>query len=581
MFWCGMPGGCSYWRSGKTLPPLFADGWREGQPFRLKLMAAGDSFYIATPIFYVNDVPHIGHAYTEVAADVLARWHRQSGDDTWLLTGTDEHGQKILRTAVANDTTPQAWADKLVNESWLPLLDAINISNDDFIRTTDARHETAVKIFLQKLYDDGFIYSGEYEGYYCVGCEEYKQLDDLVESASGDYAGKLVCKIHSIPIEVLNERNYFFRMSDFQQKLLDLYESRPDFIQPESVRNEIMQFVKSGLKDLSISRSSFDWGIKIPWDDDHVVYVWFEALLNYITAIGYGTDDEQFRRRWPAVQLVGKDIARFHAVIWPAMLMAAELEVPKKVFGHGWLLVGGEKMSKSKLTGIAPKQITDTFGVDAFRYYFMSAISFGSDGSFSWEDLSARYHAELANGFGNLASRVIAMINRYFDGVVPAASGYTDADLAIQQTVLAASNNADEAIERFAIHEALASIWTVVEALNGYITVQEPWALSKDPAQRERLGTVLYTTAEGLRSLAVLLSPVIPESAEKLWSALGATGLGTLTEQSIPDAGRWGQLLPGSVVQTIAPLFPRIESAEPTMPAPASPAGASPTAVTA
>ena len=286
-------------------------------------MAAGDSFYIATPIFYVNDVPHIGHAYTEVAADVLARWHRQSGDDTWLLTGTDEHGQKILRTAVANDTTPQAWADKLVEEAWLPLLETINIRNDDFIRTTDKRHEEAVTIFLQKLYDDGYIYSGEYEGYYCVGCEEYKQLDDLMETETGDYAGQLVCKIHSRPIEVLKEKNYFFRMSDFQQRLLDLYEERPDFIQPESVRNEILQFVKQGLSDLSISRSSFDWGIKIPWDDSHVLYVWFDALLNYITAIGYGVDEEEFQRRWPATQLVGKDIARFHAVIWPAMLMAA------------------------------------------------------------------------------------------------------------------------------------------------------------------------------------------------------------------------------------------------------------------
>jgi len=525
-------------------------------------MAAGDSFYIATPIFYVNDVPHIGHAYTEVAADVLARWHRQSGDDTWLLTGTDEHGQKILRTAVANDTTPQAWADKLVEEAWLPLLETINIQNDDFIRTTDERHEAAVTIFLQKLYDDGFIYSGEYEGYYCVGCEEYKQLDDLMETADGDYAGQLVCKIHGRPIEVLKETNYFFRMSDFQQKLLDLYTARPDFIQPESVRNEILQFVKQGLSDLSISRSSFDWGIKIPWDHSHVVYVWFDALLNYISAIGYGTDDEEFTRRWPATQLVGKDIARFHAVIWPAMLMAAGLEVPKQVFGHGWLLVGGEKMSKSKLTGIAPSQITDTFGVDAFRYYFMSAISFGQDGSFSWEDLSARYHSELANGFGNLASRVIAMINRYYDGVVPAPGEYTEADLAIQKVVAAAAEKADASIDKLAIHEAIAAIWTIVDELNGYITIQEPWVLAKGDETRERLGTVLYTTADGLRALAVLLSPIIPEATAKLWTALGAlSGLGELTDQVVVDAGHWAQLPIGSRVGTLDALFPRIETA--------------------
>jgi methionyl-tRNA synthetase len=520
-------------------------------------MAAADSFYLTTPIFYVNDVPHIGHAYTEVAADVITRWHRQAGDDTWLLTGTDEHGQKILRTAVANDTSPKEWADKLVAEAWLPLLETINIRNDDFIRTTDERHEKGVLIFLQKLYDDGYIYSGEYEGYYCVGCEEYKQLDDLDEAEDGEFAGQKLCKIHTRPVEVLKERNYFFRMSDFQDRLLDLYESNPQFIQPESVRNEIIQFVKQGLSDLSVSRSSFDWGIKIPWDESHVLYVWFDALLNYATAIGYGVDDEQFTRHWPATHLVGKDIARFHAVIWPAMLMAAGLEVPKQVFGHGWLLVGGEKMSKSKLTGIAPSQITETFGSDAFRYYFMSAISFGQDGSFSWEDLSARYQAELANGFGNLASRVTAMVNRYYAGVLPTPAEYSEADLAIQATVAKAAVDADAAISSLAIHEAIAAIWTIVEELNGYITVQEPWVLAKSDETRERLGTVLYTAAEGLRALAVLLSPVIPEATAKLWAALGAPG--AVDEQPVREAGKWGQLAPGSAISTLEPLFPRIE----------------------
>ena len=518
-------------------------------------MPAGDPFYIATPIFYVNDVPHIGHAYTEVAADVLARWHRQGGDDTWLLTGTDEHGQKILRTAVANDTTPKEWADRLVTDAWLPLLATINIANDDFIRTTDERHERAVTIFLQKLYDDGFIYSGEYEGYYCVGCEEYKQLDDLLETADGDFAGQLVCKIHGRPVEILKEKNYFFRMSEFQQKLLDLYESQPDFIQPESVRNEIISFVKQGLDDLSISRSSFDWGIQIPWDHSHVVYVWFDALLNYISAIGYGTDTENFERRWPAVQLVGKDIARFHAVIWPAMLMAAGLPVPRRVFGHGWLLVGGEKMSKSKLTGIAPSEITDTFGVDAFRYYFMRAISFGQDGSFSWEDLSARYQAELANGFGNLASRVIAMVTRYRSGVIPTGVELTETDQAIFATGLRVTAEADAAIERLAIHEALASIWTLVDELNGYITIQEPWALSKDPANAERLDAVLFTIVRGLGTLAVLLSPVMPDAAAKLWTALGGTG--EVADQNVRFASEWEG--GPSVSPLLTSLFPRIE----------------------
>ncbi|MDQ1548359.1 MAG: methionyl-tRNA synthetase, partial [Microbacteriaceae bacterium] len=350
----------------------------------------------------------------------------------------------------------------------------------------------------------------------------------------------------------------------FQQRLLDLYEARPHFVQPESVRNEIIQFVKQGLDDLSISRSSFDWGIKIPWDDTHVVYVWFEALLNYITAIGYGTDDANFARRWPATQLVGKDIARFHAVIWPAMLMAADLEPPKQVFGHGWLLVGGEKMSKSKLTGIAPSQITDTFGVDAFRYYFMSAIHFGQDGSFSWEDLSARYQAELANGFGNLASRVVAMVNRYYAGVVPAPSDDTEAETRVQNVVALAVTHADAAIGRLAIDEAISSIWTIVDELNGYITVQEPWVLAKSDETRERLGTVLYTAAEGLRALAVLLSPVIPDATAKLWEALGAEpALGQLLDQPLTDAGRWAQLAVGSTVSPLEALFPRIETPEP------------------
>ena len=516
-------------------------------------MAAGDSFYITTPIFYVNDVPHIGHAYTEVAADVLARWHRQRGDDTWLLTGTDEHGQKILRTAVANDTTPQAWADKLVEDAWKPLLQTIDISNDDFIRTTEPRHEKAVALFLQRLYDDGHIYSGEYEGYYCVGCEEYKQIDDLMETPDGDYAGQLVCKIHGRPVEILKEKNYFFRMSAFEDRLLDLYENTPDFVQPSSVRNEIIQFVKQGLDDLSISRSSFDWGIKVPWDDSHVVYVWFDALLNYITAVGYGTDDEQFERRWPAVHLVGKDIARFHAVIWPAMLMAAGLEVPRGVFGHGWLLVGGEKMSKSKLTGIAPSQITDTFGSDAFRYYFLSAITFGQDGSFSWEDLSARYQAELANGFGNLASRVIAMVIKYFDGSIPAA----ELDPVITEIEKRVTDAANTQIDAFAINEALATIWELVDALNGYITDTEPWALAKDPAQRERLESVLATAVHGLGTLAVLLAPVLPKATARLWEAIG--GSGTVESQRIDRAWEFDG---GSRVTALeASLFPRIEEA--------------------
>ncbi|WP_336651848.1 MULTISPECIES: methionine--tRNA ligase [unclassified Leucobacter] len=526
----------------------------------LDQQAQSSSFFITTPIFYVNDAPHIGHAYTEVAADVLARWHRQAGDDTWFLTGTDEHGQKILRTATANGVAPKEWADRLVESAWKPLLGTIDISNDDFIRTTDARHEEGVAKFLQKLYDDGHVYAGEFEALYCVGCEEFKPKSEIVDG-EGAFAGEKVCAIHSKPLELLQEKNYFFKMSAFQDRLLALYEERPDFVQPASARNEVIAFVQQGLEDLSISRTSFDWGIPIPWDASHVTYVWFDALLNYVTATGYGADTEQFERRWPATHIVGKDILRFHAVIWPAMLMAAGLEVPRHVFAHGWLLVGGEKMSKSKLTGIAPNEITDTFGSDAFRYYFMRAISFGHDGSFSWEDLAARYQAELANGFGNLASRVLAMNQKYFEGRVPqGGSEEQPADAAIRTLAADVAARADERISVFAIHEALAAVWELVDALNGYITEQEPWVLAKDPAQRDRLAAVLYTTTEGLRVLAELLAPVIPQAAAKLWTALGAEEtLGALAEQPIREAGRWGRLLAGTEQQRIAVLFPRIE----------------------
>lgn len=519
-------------------------------------MAEASSFYITTPIFYVNDVPHIGHAYTEVAADVLARWHRQAGDDAWMLTGTDEHGQKILRTATANGVTPQEWADKLVADAWIPLLETVDIANDDFIRTTDARHEANVQKFLQKLYDDGHIYTGEYEGYYCVGCEEYKQESDLV-AGTGEYEGQQVCAIHSKPVELLHEKNYFFRTSAFAERLLALYEERPDFVQPESARNEVLGWVRSGLADLSISRSTFDWGVKVPWDETHVVYVWFDALLNYITAVGYGQDDDEFSRRWPAQHIVGKDILRFHAVIWPAMLMAAGLEVPKGVFGHGWLLVGGEKMSKSKLTGIAPEQITSTFGSDAFRYYFMRAIAFGQDGSFSWEDLAARYQAELANGFGNLASRVVAMINRYCDGVVPRQGALEAADIEIGAVERRATDASWQAIDRIAIHEAIGAAWELVDALNGYLTAEEPWALAKDPERRDRLETVLATAYRGLGTLAVLLSPVLPKATAKLWTALGAPG--TVQDARV-DVAYEAEL--GERVAPLEALFPRVEVAE-------------------
>ncbi|MFI2753329.1 methionine--tRNA ligase [Cellulomonas sp. P22] len=534
---------------------------------------ASSTFYLTTPIYYVNDAPHIGHAYTTVAADVITRWHRQRQEPVWFLTGTDEHGQKVMRTADANGVTPQQWADRLVEGSWKPVLETLDVRNDDFIRTTQPRHTERVQAFIQELKDKGEIYAGSYEGPYCVGCEEFKLPGDLVDG-TGEYEGQKVCAIHSTPVEMLSEQNYFFRMSAYTQRLLDFYEQNPTFVQPASARNEVISFVKQGLQDLSISRNTFDWGIPIPWDTSHVLYVWFDALLNYATAVGVDSDDPEekarFERTWPAnVHLVGKDILRFHAVIWPAMLMAAGLPLPGQVFAHGWLLVGGEKMSKSKLTGIAPSQIIDTFGSDAFRYYFLRSIAFGQDGSFSWEDLAARYQAELANGFGNLASRVAAMIGKYYGGVLPQTGPQAEAEEALAAVAARAVTDAEDAMDRLALHEAIAAVWTVVEATNGYITEQEPWKVAKDPAevgpdgaavQGGRLATILVTAAESLRALAVLLNPVTPKAAAALWESLGAeAALGALDLQPVDAAARWGQLRPGSVVTKGASLFPRIE----------------------
>ncbi|HYJ66492.1 MAG TPA: methionine--tRNA ligase, partial [Nocardioidaceae bacterium] len=475
-----------------------------------------------------------------------------------MLTGTDEHGQKMLRAASANGVTPQQWVDKLVSESWFPLLKTLDVANDDFIRTTQERHERNVRTFFQALYDRGYIYAGEYEALYCVGCEEFKPESEIVDG-TGPFEGLKVCAIHSKPLELLHEKNYFFKLSEFQDRLLDLYDT--GFIQPESARNEIVSFVKQGLKDLSVSRSTFDWGIKVPWDESHVIYVWIDALLNYVTAVGYGSDPEEFARRWPAHHVVGKDILRFHTVIWPAMLMAAGVDVPRQVFGHGWLQVGGQKMSKSKATAIHPSEIVDTFGSDAYRYYFLKAIVFGSDGSFSWEHMSAVYTAELANGLGNLASRVTSMVGRYFDGVLPEPSDSTPAETALAEALAAAATTADAAMDRLALHEALSAIEGFVAKVNGYLTEQAPWTVAKDDsdAARARLATILYTAAESLRAIAVLHAPTMPKTSTALWESLGAAdAIGPLDAQDVRGAGQWGQLPAGARLTKSAPLFPRL-----------------------
>jgi len=516
------------------------------------------SFYLTTPIYYVNDAPHIGHAYTTVAGDVLTRWHRQKGESVWFLTGTDEHGQKVMRTAEENKSSPQDWVDRLVQDAWKPNWESLNIANDDFIRTTETRHTERVQKFLTSLKDSGHIYAGKYEGPYCVGCEEFKLPGDLIE-----IDGEKCCPTHSKPIELVNENNWFFKLSAFTDQLLAHYRKNPDACQPESARNEVVSFLEGGVSDLSISRSTFDWGIPVPWDKDQVVYVWFDALLNYATAVGLtdAPDTEggkKFANTWPAdVHLVGKDILRFHAVIWPAMLMAAGLDVPKKVFAHGWLLVGGEKMSKSKLTGIAPKDITDHFGVDAFRYYFLRAIPFGSDGSFSWEDMSARYTSELANDFGNLASRSAAMVEKYCGGVLPAVSH----DVALEAALRDAVTKADQAICDLDFQGGILAIMDFCKKVNGYVTEKEPWILAKDPANQLVLEGILYNTAESLRALAVLLHPVMPATCEILWQSLGAESkLGPIAAQKIEHVAMWGQLPEGALVTKTPVLFPRLET---------------------
>jgi methionyl-tRNA synthetase len=519
--------------------------------------ANGKNFYLTTPIYYVNDAPHIGHAYTTVAGDVLTRWHRQRGEGVWFLTGTDEHGQKVLRTAEANGSDPQSWADRLVENSWKPTWKSLNIANDDFIRTTEPRHMERVQRFLQGLKDAGHIYEGKYEGPYCVGCEEFKLPGDLLPGANDD---EKLCPIHSRPVELVSETNWFFRLSAFVEPLLEHYRKNPEACEPASARNEVIAFLEGGVSDLSISRSSFSWGIPVPWDTQQVVYVWFDALLNYATAVGLGDESgtpgaDDFAKKWPAdVHLVGKDILRFHAVIWPAMLMAAHLPVPKKVFAHGWLLVGGEKMSKSKLTGIAPADITDFFGVDAFRYYFLRAIPFGTDGSFSWEDMVARYTSELANDFGNLASRAIAMIEKYCDGHIPDVAQEPE----LAKAAALATKTADEKIAALDFQGGILAILEFCKSVNGYVTEKAPWVLAKDPANKSELDRVLYATCESLRILAVLFHPVMPETSQKLWSALGGTSLGELSEQRIDDVARWGQLPAGAKTSRGEVLFPRL-----------------------
>jgi methionyl-tRNA synthetase len=507
-----------------------------------------DVFYITTPIYYPNDVPHIGHAYNAVATDVIARYHRLRGEDVFHLTGTDEHGLKLQRAAEAAGMEPKAWVDQM-EPRWREVWDRLQIANDDYIRTTEPRHERAVVELLQAVYGNGRddIYLGMYEGLYCVSCELYYTEGDLVDG---------LCPIHGRAVERMVEENYFFRLSAYQSRLLDRYEQVPSAVAPEVRRNEVLSVIRGGLQDFSISRTSFDWGIPLPWDPKHVCYVWFDALANYITAAGYGSDPERFARVWPAnIHLIGKDILRQHAIYWPAMLMAAGLEPPMQVWAHGYLTVGGQKMSKTNLTGIHPFELIDHFGSDSYRYYFMREIRFGEDGSFSWESMTARHNADLANGLGNLASRVLAMLGSYFGGSVPEPASGEESDL--PEVIAEAAHHHEEAMLAVRPHEGIGAVWGIVDRANRYLVEKEPWKLAKDPDRRAELSGVLYAAAETLRIVAILIRPVMPDTAERLWDQLGIGS--PLEAEHLPGSITWGSLRPGTVTRKGDSLFPRLE----------------------
>ena len=494
-------------------------------------------FYITTPIYYVNDAPHIGHAYTTVIADALARWHRLIGDDVFFLTGTDEHGLKVQRAAEAHGVSPKEWADQTVvrfQDAW-KLLD---ISNDDFIRTTEPRHYKAVEQLLQACSDNGDIELGVYEGLYCVSCEAYYTEAELVDGN---------CPIHGRPVEHVTEENYFFKLSRYTQPLLDWYEQHPDFVVPETKRNEALGFIRSGLQDFSISRTSLNWGIPLPWDRRHVNYVWFDALTNYITAAGYGSDPERFATWWPGTHLIGKDILRFHTVYWPAMLLSAGLAPPAHVYVHGFLLIGGEKMSKTKLNQIAPTDLVADFGVDGARYYLLADLTFGADGDVSYEGMVARYNADLANNLGNLLARVATVVGRKCDGVGPAPR--PDSPLAEAAAEAVAGATAGWAAVQPS--DALAATWRLVRATNAYLETNEPWKAEPGPAVDAVMGDAL----EALRIAAILASPAVPLAAQVIWDRIGLPG--RVEDQRLPAAGEWGGYPGGVPVVKGDALFPR------------------------
>ena len=519
------------------------------------------AYSFTTPIYYVNAAPHLGTAYTTIAADTVARYQRMNGCDVAFVTGMDEHGQKVADTAAQHGMTPQEWCDSMepaFRDAW----DLLNITYTDFVRTTEPRQHRTVQRFWQDLYDRGWLYKGAYEGWYCVHEETYYAESDLEKNEEGVF----VCPDCKRPVQRAGgEENWFFKLSEMQDTLLAFYEEHPDFIRPETRKNEIITFVKSGLKDLSISRSTFDWGIPLPFDPDHVCYVWADALLAYLTGIGYGDEERagEFERRWPMqYHFVGKDITRFHCVIWPAMLLAADMPVTHTVFGHGFLMVGGEKMSKSKGNGIKPAQLIDIYGLDAYRYYFMSDVQFGHDGNISIERMTQVYNADLANTWGNLASRVPGMNSKYFEGRVPEVPASTRSIVEsnpLQELAAQLYAKYDACMELVDFTGAANAVQELAHRANLYIDETEPFRMAKDPEKRDELAAVMYNLLEAIRIIALYMAPFMPNTSAEVFRRLGLDDVTAITD--IKAATAWSQLPAGNPVEKGDPLFPRLDEA--------------------